>query len=765
MLKNLSLLFILLSFSIKGFAYTIEDKRKDLLAAGVDTEMLSESDQNARIKALNISLQEQYQIAAQNVAAASDAYNFDLESKKIQEIREQILDLENAWISAQKEDYHKNGENSGFWELGETTISKLIIEYGSAESLYVIPPEIGSLKLSLHCLLSIPKESWPKMIELILTYNNIGVKKLNPFVKQLFLLKDQQINVDVITSDIDYLSLLESTSRVIFIYNPPTENIKSTFYFLDKFKNIKNTFIYQIGPKIAIAGPVKDVLKLTTLADNVWDKNDQRISKILTPQKISPEDAVKLLKSYFGGLTDYSRPVVPMKGGNGLSAFTLKKENSLILIGSKKKVDQAENLLKETESQVIDPTEVTLYWHTCDHCKPIELAETLSKVYTSLISCSMENTKQAVMNKPITRYPPGAAYGSHYPPTQEIKESSPKSKVGPSKSEHFFPFPATGSLLMVVRKDTLCKIKEIIKKLDTPKKMVEIEVLLCERRLDNSSKSGINLLKLAGAASNTDNISSSYARGGTSSGIMEFLFSGTGSTKSHIPAMDLSYSFILSQEDVMVTASPSTTTLNQVAATLSITDQISIHNGANGKNVSSYQREDFGITLTLTPTVHERSEGDAHGQLYITLENDIQFDTITNIDDERPTVHKRHITNTVRIPNGETVIIGGLRASSTEEVNQKIPFLGEIPGFAKIFGSNVSSQKNSEMFIFIKPRVIEDPATDLLRIREEKLKRRPGDSEALLTKINESRRNEEEVRFQNSFNLLFGSGNRHEQTL
>jgi general secretion pathway protein D len=765
LLKNIYLLLLLLFFSIKGFAYTIEDKRKDLVAAGTDTEMLSENDQNSRIKELNISLQEQYQMAAGNLSSASDQANFATESKKIQEIRAEILDLENAWMSAQTEDYHKNGENSGFWELGETTISKLIIEYGSAESLYVIPPEIGSLKLSLHCLLSIPKESWPKMIELILTHNNIGVKKLNPFVKQLFLLKDDHINVDVITSDIEYLSLLESTNRVIFIYAPPTENIKSSFYFLDKFKNVKTTFVYQVGPKIAIAGLVKDVSKLITLAENVWDKKDQRISRILSPQKISPDDSVKLLKSYFGGLTDYSRPVVSMKGGNGLSAFTLKKENSLILIGSKKIVDQAESLLKETESQVVDPTEVTLYWHTCNHCKPIELAETLSKVYTSLISCSMENAKGPITNKAMNQHPPGSPYGSHYPVPQPTKENPSPSKSLSSKSEHFFPFPSTGSLLMVVRKDTLSKIKEIIKKLDTPKKMVEIEVLLCERRLDNSSKSGINLLKLAGSASNTSNIGTSYARGGGASGIMEFLFSSKGSENSHIPAIDLSYSFILSQEDVMVTASPSTTTLNQIPATLSITDQISINNGANGKNVSSYQREDFGITLTLTPTVHERSSDDPHGQVYITLENDIQFDTITNIDNERPAVHKRHITNTVIIPNGETHIIGGLRASSTEEVNQKIPFLGEIPGFAKIFGSSVSSQKNSEMFIFIKPRVIEDPATDLLRIREERLKRRPGDSEALLKKINESRRHEEEVRFQRSVNLLFGSGNRHEQTL
>ncbi|MCH9812171.1 hypothetical protein K0U07_05375 [bacterium] len=318
---------------------------------------------------------------------------------------------------------------------------------------------------------------------------------------------------------------------------------------------------------------------------------------------------------------------------------------------------------------------------------------------------------------------------------------------------------------MVVRKDTLGKIKDVIKKLDTPKKMVEIEVLLCERRVDNSSKSGINLLKLAGSASGKHFTGTSFNGEKSSSGILEFLFSSKENTNASIPAIDLGYNFLLSQENILVTASPSTTTLNQVPTTLAITDQISIHSGANGKNVSSYQREDFGITITLTPTVHEKDVEDPSSISYITLENDIRFDTITAQENERPSVHKRHISNTVRVPDGETIIIGGLRSTSTEESNQKIPFLGEIPGFAKIFGSSSTTQKNSEMFIFIKPKIIDDPATDLVKMREERLKRRPGDTDELLTKINESRKYSEEIRFQKSVNLLFGSGNKHEHRL
>ena len=119
---------------------------------------------------------------------------------------------------------------------------------------------------------------------------------------------------------------------------------------------------------------------------------------------------------------------------------------------------------------------------------------------------------------------------------------------------------------------------------------------------------------------------------------------------------------------------------------------------------------------------------------------------------------KDHITNTVRIPDGETIIIGGLKQNAIEEKNEKIPLLGEIPGFAKIFGSDASSSKNSEMFIFIKPRIINDPSTNFIEAKEKDLRLRPGDNDIFLKKIYESKKKQESLRFSKSLKLLFTNG-------
>ena len=124
-------------------------------------------EKNLQIKNLYKKLEEEYHNATSLIASSAEEKNFHSISQRIQLLRDEINDIENAWKDAQTEDYNKNDNPSSIWEHGEITISKLMIEYGSCESLYVIPPEIANLKLSLHCLLTIPKESWPKMIELI----------------------------------------------------------------------------------------------------------------------------------------------------------------------------------------------------------------------------------------------------------------------------------------------------------------------------------------------------------------------------------------------------------------------------------------------------------------------------------------------------------------------------------------------------------------------------------------------------------------------
>lgn len=275
---------------------------------------------------------------------------------------------------------------------------------------------------------------------------------------------------------------------------------------------------------------------------------------------------------------------------------------------------------------------------------------------------------------------------------------------------------------MVVEKEVLPRIQMLLKKLDVPKKMVRIEVLLFERKLAHEQKSGLNLLRLGEEVCKKGCSPSVSWAGGT--GILEFLFKGsTGS--SIVPGYDLAYQFLMAQEDVRINASPSVVTMNQTPARIAVVDEMSIAVSSD-KDKAQYNRAQYGIMIKMLPVINV---GEEDGKSYITLETDITFDTTGKNHDDRPDVTRRNITNKVRIADGETVIIGGLRCKQMSDSHDGIPFLGDIPGIGKLFGMSSTSDSLTEMFVFITPKILENPVEQQERKEEALLSSRPGERE------------------------------------
>ena len=468
-----------------------------------------------------------------------------------------------------------------------------------------------------------------------------------------------------------------------------------------------------------------------------------------------------------------SRLSISRGEGDDIIILPLKKEGQIAVVGSRKMVEKASCVIEETQKQLNDPAEMTVYWYTCRHSDPIEVSEVLEKVYISLTYSNIEGIEKSSSKKTATAetdinisdVPPVYGGPTHPPYVNPpvavhgtIKEQEQK-----STTMNFIPYPKTGSIMMVVKKSTLPKIKELLKKLDVPKKMVQIEVLLFEKKIRNQNNFGLNLLKLGTAAKNVKQTGLEYENGPgvKNRGILQFFLSRMKS--KHFPAIDFAYNFLMSQEDVRVNASPSVTTLNQTPAQISIVEEISINNGAAPLETNtgitfekSYSRAQYGINLVITPTVHEPELDSFSGKRFVTLETNVSFDNIKTDVDDRPKVNRRSIQNQVRVMDGETLILGGLHQKRSEDDTEKIPFLGEIPGLGKFFGTSRLSDQKTEMFVFITPKVILDKKQEMEKIRTEELKKRPGDLPEFFEKIQEAHDLKKQSIFHNSFRLLFG---------
>lgn len=724
---------------------------------------------NQQLTALRTDLDGCYKKAGELHSTDASEEDFQPLLEQVNALKGQIHTLETRWRDAAVGEAKREEEGYALWDQEETTLAQLVMEYGALDYLFIVPPEMAALKLNMHSSIPIPRESWSEMLEIILAHNGIGVKKVNTYVRQLYILKQDPSAIQAIASSLQQLQWIPDHTRLFYVFSPPVEQIKSSFQFFERFADAKQTFIYQIGPKVAIIASKEEVVKLLDLYNTVWQNAQGKISRVVTINKMAVKEMEKILQSFFGEAIEKNRPPFGKAEQEGLNIFSLAQGNALILIGQEEVVDRAEKIIKETEEQLQDPAEMTVYLYQCRHSNPDDLSKVLEKVYNSLLQASTETNKEVDVNF-ASQGPQFKAPPDGFPPTPPLVVAPPPLKMSNTASleveqgsDHFISDPKTGNLLMVVRRDALIKIKDLLQKLDVPKKMVQIEVMLFEKRIKNENSYGMNMLRL-GSKKNGVRFTSEFAP--TGRGVLEFLLHGH---PKHFPAYDLAMNFLMSQEDIQLNAAPSVITVNQTPATISIVEEISINNGAapvdTNKGIAfekSFSRAQYGITIIMTPTVHlpdiENDLSDGKG--FVTLQTNVTFDTTKHHNqDDRPLVDRRHIENEVRVLDGQTVILGGLRRKSSQDNEDKIPFLGDIPGLGKLFGSMKLTNHNTEMFIFITPTIVLDPEEQLIQIRNEEVKKRPGDIPEYLERVVETQEKERKKYFQNSFKALFGNSN------
>lgn len=741
---------------------------------------------NEQLGQLKHDLQEKFEkVKALSENEGKDAEYKDL-LKDVCSLRGEILSMEESWRKTSVDEVAKNDEPYAMWDVGETTLSQLIMEYGASDFLYVIPQELSAMKISLFSGIPLPHESWSEMIEMILAQNGVGAKRLNPFVKQLYILKlDPSAVEGVIAKEADLAPFAPQT-RLFYVFSPPPEQLKSVQAFFERFSDPKQTLIQAIGSKVAIVSAKNTIEKLIGLYHAVWEQGLGKVVQIFNSSKIVPQEAEKILKAVFTDNGTKSRPTYYPTGADELVTMVLPQ--GLVLIGENDTVGRAQKILADIESQLEDPGEKVIFWYNCKHSNPEDIASVLEQVYDSLVSSSIEKrgdlasqpqspalpktpsgapqiqTPAATPDNPcpLPYLCPGPGYNPVLPAGAPFIQPGVFEKDQKTTFGNFIVDDKTTSILMVIRREELGKIKTLLRKLDVPKRMVQLDVLLIEKKFRDNREIGFSLLQLGTNSSGKKETAISYAttdqKNIFTNGLFSFIFSRPSGS---FPAADLKFNFLLAQEDVRIKANPSVLAINQTPAQISIVEEISINNGAFPFNSptgtviqDSYTRAQYGITINLTPTVHLSEEDGGPG--FVSLDTDLEFDTTKIISsDSRPPVTRRNVKNQVRVADGETIILGGLRQQIEEDTREKLPFLGDLPGIGKLFGTARSRDVSTEMFIFITPRIIKDPIEDLRAIRQQEYSMRPGDIPEFLERIDEAKNYDRRRLFDQSLKLLF----------
>ncbi len=62
----------------------------------------------------------------------------------------------------------------------------------------------------------------------------------------------------------------------------------------------------------------------------------------------------------------------------------------------------------------------------------------------------------------------------------------------------------------------------------------------------------------------------------------------------------------------------------------------------------------------------------------------------------------------VLVANGDTVVLGGIFQDEHASKEEKVPWLGDVPGLGVLFRRRANESRKRELLIFVTPSIVED---------------------------------------------------------
>jgi general secretion pathway protein D len=116
-----------------------------------------------------------------------------------------------------------------------------------------------------------------------------------------------------------------------------------------------------------------------------------------------------------------------------------------------------------------------------------------------------------------------------------------------------------------------------------------------------------------------------------------------------------------------------------------------------------------GTTITVTPHINE----DDHLQ----LEFEVEFSTFTGQGgaDLPPPRQIDRVGSVVTIPDGKTVVVGGLKRMSESTTDSGVPWAEKIPLLRELTSLSTEEDSTTSFFLFIRPKILRDSRFQDLR--------------------------------------------------
>ncbi|OQX17078.1 MAG: type II secretion system protein GspD [Desulfobulbaceae bacterium A2] len=416
-------------------------------------------------------------------------------------------------------------------------------------------------------------------------------------------------------------------------------------------------------------------------------------------------DLARELEELFGRAGD--------KGEAALRIVPHERANSLVVRGVKSQLDRLRALLGSMDVEV-PRDEGRVHVHYLKHANAGDLVKVLLEVPDKAAEGKGASGDKAKGASGMT----GATAGKNSLFSDQVR---------------ILADSETNAVIVIAPRDEYALLRQLIDKLDIPRRMVYIEALIMEVKAERAFEVGVQWVGLGAYDSNSGIAYGSFS--GSSANPFDAI-SGLQSDSPSFPAgfsMGVLHSITIgdvvfpdlasilkayrNDEDINIVATPQILTTDNKKAEIRVGENVpyivSKNTSQAEQDYTSYDYKDVSTSLEITPQISQ---------------NDVlRLDILTEVvklknpaaESQTPTTLKRTAKTTVLVRNEDTVVIGGIIGQDASRGEYKVPLLGDIPLLGWLFKGQSESESRTNLFIFITPHIVENPA-QLARISAEK---------------------------------------------
>lgn len=261
------------------------------------------------------------------------------------------------------------------------------------------------------------------------------------------------------------------------------------------------------------------------------------------------------------------------------------------------------------------------------------------------------------------------------------------------------PHSATNALTIVDTPERVEAAETIIDSIDKSRGEIIVEVEVLEVNRSRMDEYGIQL-----RSGGVEGIAASVFPGDVTA--EESPYSSSNLFVSGLPGAVLS--LLRADSDTRVLASPQLRAVDGESAQAEFGDRVPVPTttftpiatgGVAQQPVTSFQYENIGVNILITPRVHHNNE--------VSLALEVRLSTISGTGfGNLPTFGNRSVNTVLRLGDGETSLLAGLITDEERTSLNGTPGLASVPVLGRLFAANRKEVKESDIILTLTPRIV-----------------------------------------------------------